>query len=387
MKIKNLETCLLKIPLGEPGLYDGGPPPPAKHWFYLLVKIVTDEGIVGIGGQMPKGKIDAINSARYINEVMKPFLIQEIVEPFYIGKLVKEYCTRPPSLTRFPSCIEMALWDAVGKAAGQPVYKLLGATKDKVKAYATVPHEYPDWTANKWVDMAEKVYEDGFRAIKLEISSGKSIADVKNDIEIVRAIKDTVENRMDIMVDAESGWVTNTYSFRTALKLAKGLEKIDVVFLEEPIHHISNPDLSAKLAAAVDIPIAGGGQITYSHHFKTLLEKHSLDIVQPDVENIGGISETRKVALLAEAYGQVCICHSFGPGLLLPATLQVAGSTNIPYVECVYYPPVITKEIRDSILMEPLNLEKDGCLKIPNKPGLGVELNEETVTKYMTKIL
>lgn len=387
MKITDLKTYLLQIPLGEPGLYDGDPPPPAKHWLYLLEKIVTDEDIVGIGGQRPKSKVDAINSVRYINDVMKPFLLQEIVEPFYTGKLVKAYRTRPPSLIRYPNCVEMALWDAVGKATGQPVYKLLGATKDKVKAYATVPHEYPDWTADQWVDMAEKVFEDGFRAIKLEISTGKTITDVQRDIETVRAVRDAVGDEMDIMVDAESGWGTNSYSFRTALKLAKGLEKYDVVFLEEPLYHIINPELSAKLAAEVDIQIAGGGQITYSQHFKTLLEKRALDVVQPDVENVGGISETRKVALLAEAYGQVCICHSFGPGLLLPATLQVVGSTNIPYVECVYYPPVVTPEIRDSILMEPLKVGKDGYLEIPKKPGLGVDLNEEKVAKYMIELL
>ena len=384
MKIEDVRTRLLDIPLGEPGLYDGGPPPPAKSWQYILVEIRTDDSTVGYGGQMPKNDIDAANKIRYIDEVMKPYLVEELVEPFYIGKYVNTDVTKAPTQIRAPSCVEMALWDLVGKSAGKPVYKLLGATKDRVKAYATVPHEYPDWTADQWVEMTKRVWDDGFRAVKLEMSTGKGIVDVKRDINTVKAVREEFGDKLDIMVDAENGWSTSPHTFNTALKLARGYEEYDVIWMEEPLNHVSRPDLCAKLAAAVDLQIAGGGQITYSYNFRTILEKKALDIVQPDVENVGGITETRRVAQLAEDFGQVCVCHSFGPGLLIPATLQVVGSTNIPYVENVYYPPVITYEIRDSLLTEELRVE-DGYIDVPSKPGLGVELDIDMVEKYTVK--
>jgi len=97
----------------------------------------------------------------------------------------------------------------------------------------------------------------------------------------------------------------------------------------------------------------------------------------------GGISDVRRIAFLAEAYGKLCIPHFWGPGIGLAATLQVIGSTNIPWLEYCYHPPAFSFEVRDSMLSKPINIDKNGYVEIPKKPGLGVELNEEFIEKHI----
>ncbi|PDM25976.1 isomerase [Candidatus Bathyarchaeota archaeon B24-2] len=380
MKIVDVKASFLKIPLPEPGLRT------FKHvrkaWEFTIVKVFTDEGITGIGGQ--SGWLGAWGPcwAEYVNTAIKSLLLEEIVEPFYIEKFAKIIRCQPPSaVSPRPSCVEMALWDIVGKAAGQPVYKLLGAYQDKVKAYASSWGWYPRRKPEEWAKFATECLEEGFKAIKIYCSP--QVPPIEADIENVKAIRDAVGDEMDIMVDAESAWSIRPYGFQTALKLAKGLEKYDVFWLEEPLPHLHNPELSARLAAAVDIPIAGGGQVFGLHNFKTLLERNALDIVQPDVGNAGGILEVKKIALLAETYGKSCAPHTYGPGLLLAESLQLAGSiNNIPYLEYAYFPPVFSVEVRDSILKDPIRIDRDGYIHVPKGPGLGVELDEERVAKY-----
>jgi L-alanine-DL-glutamate epimerase-like enolase superfamily enzyme len=99
----------------------------------------------------------------------------------------------------------------------------------------------------------------------------------------------------------------------------------------------------------------------------------------------GGILEVRRIAFLAETYGKLCIPHFFGPGIALAATLQVIGSTNIPWVEYCYHPPAISTEIRDAMLKEPIKIGRDGYVEVPKKPGIGIELNEDFIEKHTIK--
>jgi D-galactarolactone cycloisomerase len=166
------------------------------------------------------------------------------------------------------------------------------------------------------------------------------------------------------------------------LAYARGLEKYEVLWLEEPLPHFNNLDLGAKLCHAVDIPIAGGGALFGYHTYKTVMEKNALDIVQPDVMHAGGILEVRRIAFLAESYGKLCVPHFWGTGVGLAATLQVIGSTNIPWVEYCYHPPAFDYCSRDAMLTEPIKIDKDGYVEIPKKPGLGVELNDKFVEDH-----
>ena len=377
MRITNVKVHFMRIPLREPGLLHPHQPT-RKSWDFTLVKVFTDQDVTGFGAM----ERWAPGWSRYVEHVMKPLLVDVIAEPHYIERFAATIRSQAPSrVSPRPSCIEIALWDIVGKAAGQPVYKLLGAYQDKAKAYLSSWDEYR-WTPKEWAEFSIKNREQGFRAIKLYCSP---LTPLKKELDKVKAVRDAIGDEMEIMVDAESAWGLSSYSYRDALKLARGLERLDVVWVEEPLPHLHNPDLSARLAAAVDIQIAGGGQIFGMHDFRMLLEKKALDIVQPDVGNVGGISEMRKVALLAEAYGRSCVPHCYGSGLLLAATLQVVGSTNIPYVEYTSFPPVFGVDVRDSILENPILVDKDGYVSVPRQPGLGVGINEENVEKYSVK--
>jgi L-alanine-DL-glutamate epimerase-like enolase superfamily enzyme len=382
LKIKDLKAYCVEMPFKEPGLRVAheNPEKIIKSERFTLVKIFTDEGITGFGVQ----DVPDQWFCEYIERQVKPYLINQVVEPFYIEKFVRYFRPQPfgTKVSPRPCCVEIALWDCIGKKAGLPIYKLLGAYQDKVKAYASVLEEYPLWNAEKWVKFVDRLFKEGFKAVKLHI--GWMWPDPNKVINIVKKIRENVGYNVDLMVDAMQAWVPQPlYDFQTALKYARGLEKYEVSWLEEPLPHFNNPELSAKLCDAVDIPIAGGGAMFGFHTFKTVLEKGALDIVQPDVMHAGGILEVRRIAFLAEAYGKQCIPHFWGPGIGLAATLQVIGSTNIPWVEYCYHPPAFDVEVRDAMLSEPIKIDEEGFIEIPKKPGLGVELNEDFIKKHI----
>jgi galactonate dehydratase len=157
---------------------------------FTLVRVFTDEGLVGIGGQRSVFGRWGKYWAEYVNELVRPMLIEEIVEPWYVERFASEVEAEPPSfVSPRPACVEMALWDLIGKAAGLPVYKLFGAYQDRVKAYLSPWHEYPRWTADRWRDFAVKSLEEGFRAIKLKQANPV----IERDLENVKAVRDGVE--------------------------------------------------------------------------------------------------------------------------------------------------------------------------------------------------
>jgi L-alanine-DL-glutamate epimerase-like enolase superfamily enzyme len=376
LKITDVKTSFLQIPLPGDGVKASYLTPWAGEATrtspYTLVKIFTDEGITGIGGQVPGYGIEL---KTMIDDVVKPFLLNEVVDPFFIGKLSDMIRWWRHRIGPRACCVEVALWDILGKAAKQPLYRLFGARQDKVKVYAsTIEVKTPAERAKdaaRWLD-------DGFQSIKLKMNNPAP----KKDLETVRAVRDAVGNEMEIMCDAFQAWRTKPpfWSYRTAAEMAKELEKLEVVWLEEPLGRYDLEGLSA-LASAVDMPIAGGEIEFGVHRFMELMVRGCYDIVQPCVTWAGGFQEVRKIAAMAEAASKRCILCCWGVGLTLPADLQLIGSITCDRVEFGYDPPAYTPEYRDSILKEPL-LPRSGYIEIPKGPGLGVELNEEMVAKF-----
>lgn len=376
MKITDVKTSFLQIPLPGAGVKASYLTPWAGQATrtspYTIVKIFTDEGITGIGGQVPGYGIEL---KTMIDEVVKSFLLNEVVDPFFIGKLSGMIRWWRHRIGPRACCVEVALWDIVGKAANQPIHKLFGACQEKVKVYAsTIEVKPPDERARDAVRWAE----NGFQSIKLKFNNPVP----EKDLEIVRAVKDAVGDDMEIICDAFQAWRTTPpfWSRRTAMEMAKKLEKMEVAWLEEPLARYDLDGLSA-LASAVDIPIAGGEIEFGLGRFKDFVEKGCYDIVQPCVTWAGGFQEVRKIATVAEAANKRCIPCCWGVGLTLPADLQLIGSIACDRVEFGYDPPAYTPEFRDSILKETL-LPRDGYIEIPKGPGLGVELNEEMVAKF-----
>lgn len=384
MKIIDVKASYIEIPFPKPFSIGLKPEIVREKAGFTLVKVFTDDGITGIGTQQDTAMGSQYPEiTRYINGPVKSFLLSEVIDPFFIEKFSRSYRSRAfgTEVAPRPWSVEMALWDIVGKAARQPVFKLLGAYQDKVKAYASVLEPYPLFSPEEWADFTQGLCDEGFKAVKLHI--GWQWSDYHKVLEVVKAIRKKLGFKLEIMIDAVQAWsAVPKYDLRTAIKYARGLEEFDVSFLEEPLPHFNNLDLSAALCATVDIPIAGGGAVSGMHSYHMILEKKALDIIQPDVQYAGGILEVKRIATLAEAYGKVCIPHYFGCGIGLAATLQLIGSTNMPYIEFPYHPPFYTVEYRDTIINEPIRIDKEGYVKIPDKPGLGIELNEKAAKKY-----
>ena len=364
MRLTDLKVSYLKVPIREPG-FRGNPLkgfPAMKAYPLVIVRAYTDdEGMTGVGGMDGRAfwKAGISGWAKYLSDVVKPMLLKEIQEPFYNNMFMRRIRSEPPNaISPRPACVEMALWDIVGKALKTPVYKIFGATKDKVKAYVNAgPPQYPPWTPEKWADFYVDRREEGYKAVKMFFDP--SFQSIESIVETTKVVRDSIGHEMEIMVDACSAWGPEPLSFHRALMLARGLERYDVAWLEEPLPHILNPELSARLARMVDIPIAGGGTIFGIHNYRMLLEKGALDIVQPDA-GFTGLSEVKKIAEMAEYYGKSCVPHAGGPGLVTRASLHVIGATDIRWCESHLMPPRWTVKERDSILKKPTLIDKDG---------------------------
>lgn len=380
MKITNVESCTITIPLTEEEREAGA------FGQFPLLKVETDEGIVGHGYAWGADR-------SYFEGVLRPGLVGK--DPFAIEPLL-EYGRELNYFTSggpWPWVVEHALWDIIGKAAGLPVYKLLGGHKDKVKAYLTCiwPGREEDQDPSQHARDAVFYLERGFKGIKFRVHRRKPF----DDLKVVEAVKNAVGDEMDVMVDATRAYryfqggsasispSLEPWGHDTALKMAQGLEELGVAWLEEPLDG-NDLDGLAELAAAVTIPISGGEAESGLFRFRELLERKCYDIVQPHMDAAGGILTIKKIAALAESYGKLCIQHS-ARGLGMAAPLQITGAIpNCPWIEIgTLTPPTLPMtlwEPLNRLLTEPLTIE-DGYVRVPQRPGLGIEFDEKALVK------
>lgn len=362
MKIRDITLTHLMLPLPSPGLRPGWlgglkhyPSYPAQ-----VVQVFTDEDITGIAlsERVTPTVIDFV----------KQQLTQKDIDPFELERLSS-------TVGGLPAGVEIALYDIAGKMSNKPIYQLLGGYQTKVKAYAaTINLKEPEERAKD----AVAILEAGFKAIKLRAH----FPDPMKDVEVVRAVRDAVGDEMDIMVDANqaSHRVPPIWSHRTTYRVAHALERLEVYWLEEPLHREDLNGLAELTANMETLMIAGAESETQLRRFRQFFQQGCFDIVQPDTI-WSGISTVKKIAVLAEAFDKLIIPHTHSIcGLGLASSLQVIGSiSNCPYVEFGYEPSIITPKSRDRLLKEPIHIDKDGYVHIPQSPGLGVELNQAFV--------
>jgi len=305
-------------------------------------------------------------------------------DPFYVERFFETNMGGREATTSSLGGVDAALWDIIGKASGKPVYKLLGAYRDRVPAYlATAQLHSPKEHAEE----AVKYRDEGVRAIKLRLHR----PDYRDDLEVVKAVRDAVGDDMAIMVDANQNNYAPSYNYwsrRTAMWMAKRLDALDVYFLEDPLP-LRDMEGIKQLADAVDMHISGGEHSRDINQFRNLLLSGTLDIVQPDIiiGNPGvGMTGIKKVAQMADSVGRMIVPHVYTggiSGLHLAATLQIMGTVkNCPFVEYPLEPPALTVETQHGLIKEPILIEGDGCVQVPQLPGIGVEVNEEFVERY-----
>jgi L-alanine-DL-glutamate epimerase-like enolase superfamily enzyme len=280
------------------------------------------------------------------------------------------------SAARAFAAVEIAMWDIIGKACNQPLYKMWGPVRDKVAPYASQSRLS---TPEERADFAAKIKSDGWHGIKYRAH----FETMKDDIRLVEAARKAVGDDFDIMCDANqatNGPLTPSvnWDFRRAVQTARAYQALNVYWLEEPLRRYDFEHL-AELNRMFELPLAGGEGNRGLHEFRWLLEKGCFDIVQPETL-LEGPLEVRKIAVMAESMDKT-ICPHLGDGSV--ATIcnmhMVATFPNANYIEITHDLPMRDYSNGFAIFEEPPVLDKSGYFALPQKPGLGVSINKDLI--------
>ncbi|MCC7370032.1 MAG: mandelate racemase/muconate lactonizing enzyme family protein [Chloroflexi bacterium] len=355
----------------------------------LLVEVQTDDGLVG-WGESGSGTLSRAGAV-FIEDVLAPLAVGE--DPFDLARIAQKVATtfdRAGWTGDFGmqawSGLEVALWDVMGKATGRPVSQLLGGrVRERIMAYATglyyVPTA-PDPTAARQ-DEARGYVAAGYRAMKMKVG-GLTPADDLREVEgIRRAIGDDVL----LMADANCA-----YDSRTAMQIGAGLEASGVAWFEEPVQR---GDLAGydEVRRALRIPITGGEHLGSLDSFREYVSRRTVDILQPDVANCGGLGASRRIAGLAQAFHVRVFPHVWGTPVAVAAGLHFAATlpstpptmTATPLAqEPLFEFDSTPHPIRDAMMTDALR-PHDGWLTIPSGPGLGVEVDREIVERFKAR--
>ncbi|MGD2187529.1 MAG: mandelate racemase/muconate lactonizing enzyme family protein [Desulfobacterales bacterium] len=368
MKITSIKIKNYLMPL-DPPFKAAWDPSPRRKFGASIVCVNTDEGITGIGSgdaMMGLKGHEHLFIGRDPYEIERHWQVLDNID-FHYGRC-------------WP--VDVALWDIMGKARHQPIAKLLNAKKSKILAYASTGEIMaPEDRAQR----AQMLWEQGFKAIKIRFHQ----KDPREDIKVVEAVREVVGDQLEIMVDANQGWkmpwdTETPWDFEQAYRVAKELEQLNAYWLEEPLPHYDFRGL-ARLREKTEIRIAGGEMNRRWHDFQEMNNLGSLDVYQPDAVLAGGITMVKKIAEWVQDAGAWYSPHTWSNGIGLVANLHLACAlSKCPYLEFPFDPPAWTTERRDYMLHpdDRLMIDGNGYLHVPQKPGLGCELDQEALSRY-----
>lgn len=376
MKIVSIESYVLSDKLAQSFFF--------SQWEYAerkicLVKITCNSGQVGWGEGY--GPASVIKSCI---DHLKPYIIGasplEIETIWYTMYRRTMDFSRSGVLVSAISAIDVALWDLKGKILNQPVHLLMGGKKrDHIVPYATGMYfTQGDNLAEKLAKEAKSYAADGFKAMKMKV--GLNISD---DVENVRRVREAIGPDVDLMVDAN-----HAYNLREAVTLAKAIEPYDIFWFEEPI----SPEYYsqyAELRSKTSIPIAGGECEYLRFGFQRLLASSSVDIVQPDICAAGGLTEVKRIAVLASVHGAEVVPHTWGTGIAIAAATHfVANLDPLPgrlkSPRCLMEYDRTENKLREDLTSSEMTIQ-DGKIMVSDAPGLGVEVHEEMLEQYAVR--
>jgi D-galactarolactone cycloisomerase len=339
---------------------------------HAIVAVHTDVGISGYGSVFTDGRLVEAGL-----KVLEPlFLGESALEPERLSEKLHQntfWMGRGGTLTHTISGIDIALWDILGKVTGMPVGRLLGGTyRRRVQPYCSLLMEEPA----RMRDVVSEYRERGFRAFKIGWGPfGRGGA--KLDEAIVRAAREAAGAEANLLVDAGASDAFWPHGLKWAMRTAEMLKDFSVGWFEEALRPDAIDDY-CHLRRVSSVPIAGGEVLTRRQAFLAWLSRGALDIVQPDVTKVGGISEQRRIAWMAQEFGVKYIGHGWNTALGVAADLQLASAfPDTDFVEFIGGSAYV-----DGILAEPFTLDVEGYLTIPEKPGLGVEIDREKLSRY-----
>ena len=373
MQITGIETFQLSSPLERPFGW-------SQNWIghrgVHLVKVSTDEGIVGwgegVGGDIVEGLLAPVLIGQ--DPTNRIGLWQRMFHALYNGNNAVGLGGSAIS------AVDTALWDITGKALGQPIYNLLGGrVRDRVAVYATGLYYTKGEFPTRLLDEARGYVEMGFMGMKTKVGGLPMDEDVKR----VAALREAIGPDVKLMVDANQA-----YNATSAIRIGRRLEELDLVWFEEPVN-AQDIEGYLQVKSALPMAIAGGENLRTRYEFSQFLARRAYDIAQPDVVNVGGITEMRNVAMTANTNGIQVNPHVWGSPVMIAASLHVASTippcppsgTPEPFVQ----EPVMEfdrtpSEIREGLMETPFD-QVDGYLAVPEGPGLGVEIDEDAVRR------
>jgi len=340
---------------------------------WLIVEVFTDAGHVGIGNAALAPRV----TKQAIDVYLKPLLVG--ANPWDVEFLWQHMYRKTIAFGRKGigmtaiSAVDIALWDVLGKAAGQPVFRLLGGrTKARIPVYASRLYSQP---LDALAAEAAKYKKEGYQAMKLRFGWGPAdgAAGMQQNLALVRTVRDVVGDEVDIMADAYMGW-----NLDYAKRMIPLLEPFHLRWLEEPV---IPDDMNgyAELRKMHRIPIAGGEHAFTVHEFRDLLEHRALDYIQFDTNRVGGISQARKIAALAEAWQVPVVPHA---GQMHNFHVVMA-SVNAPMAE--YFPPVDV-EVGNELFWYVFDGEPapvGGHIDLRDDvPGLGLTIKEQALERF-----
>ncbi len=370
----------------NPELSTEYPMPKRRSFIYsktidtVIVKITTDDGVVGYGES--KAPVAPQATAQIVERLLKPVVmgadprdVLQLWEKMYAGMRVRGH--RAGFYLEAISGVDIALWDIIGKVSASPISQLLGgAARERVRVYAsgvaTVSRDAPQEAVDELVAEVKSLREQGYTGVKIALGRG-----LEGDMRCVRAISLAMGSDFQLYADA-----AGSYDRAQALKLGRMLEELDVVFFEMPIPP-EDVEGYGMLARALDIPIALDS-IASRYETVELIRNQGIDIVQPDVCRAGGITECRRIAELADAFGL-----GFQPHISIGSAIHVAASAHL----AIAMPNTIVSEywignnpIGNAAIEEPI-LVKDSYMTAPAGKGLGISIKEDVLLREAEKIV
>jgi D-galactarolactone cycloisomerase len=339
---------------------------------HTLIAVVTDEGSTGLGSVFTSD--DLVRSSLSVLEPL--YQDESALEPERVSEKLHQntfWQGRGGAITHTISGIDIALWDLLGKATGQPVGRLLGGCyRDRVRPYASLLMDEPEVLREHLLSLKEQ----GFKAFKIGWGPFGRRSDAKDEA-IVKAAREAVGNEAVLAVDAGGSDAFWRGDYKWALKTSHMLAGYGVAWFEEPLVPDALEDFVA-LRRSAPLPVSGGEVFTRRQSFEPYLRAGAFDIVQPDVTKVGGMSEERRIAWTAQENGVRMIPHGWNTAVGLAADLQLASA--LPGTDLVEYKtgsPYI-----DEVAAGGWSLDEDGMLPIPDAPGLGLELDPDALAKY-----
>ncbi len=346
----------------------------------LAVRVTTDDGVYGLGSvggaglDAAKVLIDGPLSRLVIDQ--DPFAVEYLWELMFRGTMSYG---RKGVVIEAISGIDIALWDIMGKVTGQPIYNLLGGkTRGKIRAYASRLYARAPEHLDELAAEAQEYLDQGYTAMKQRLAYGPrhGVQGMRKNLELIRTVRAVVGPDVELAVDVYMGWDP-----QYAIRMIRMIEDdgLDIAWLEEPTIP-DDIDGYAEIRANVNTPIAGGEHEFTRYGFRQMLDKHAVDIVQLDVNRVGGITEARKIWAMAAGAGFPLLPHA---GYLHNFHLIMAHM-NSPIAECLPRPPErppVGSEML-AVIFRGQPEPSGGFVELAEVPGMGYELDQEALAKY-----